>query len=404
MRILLVSEDIPQHNLGGLAKHVITLARALIKAGHKVDLLGGNQHPLKVAGEDAQFDGQFFGELHWHLAGWKEHTLGTFLPPKRPWIAKKMAQCIMKHAANYDVIHYHGHFPNIAEYIPETINFVQTRHDQGGDCVIHTRFRNGKMCTRIASADCADCISQSPNILQKSISSFSVHNYRLDVAKAYHRHKTIFVSDMLRRNFIRVAGTGDWGVVLHNFVDLEKIQTILAQTPLPTDANSAVLKIFVAGMLYAPKGIEALLQIFEPIMPTYMHLIIAGSGPDEQRLRQNHKSKQITFLGWCDYPTVLNSINASDIVVVPSICEEACATTILEGLALGKPTYALDRGGTPELAGYECYPQQLRLFHNMEELALDLAQLQSKQQSRIYQTFAGDVVNCIEALTKIYQK
>ena len=71
---------------------------------------------------------------------------------------------------------------------------------------------------------------------------------------------------------------------------------------------------------------------------------------------------------------------------------------------MGKPTYALERGGTPELAVYECYPKQLRLFPNMNELALDLAQLQSKPQTQVCQTFKGSVNNCIDALLKIYQK
>ena len=40
MRILLVSEDIPYPSMGGLAKHVLTLARALVKAGHEVRYTG----------------------------------------------------------------------------------------------------------------------------------------------------------------------------------------------------------------------------------------------------------------------------------------------------------------------------------------------------------------------------
>ena len=404
MRILLVSEDIPQRTLGGLAKHVMTLARALIKAGHKVDLLGGNQHPLEVAGEDGQFDGRFFGELHWHLAGWKENKSGMLLPPKRPWIARKMAQCIRAHAADYDVIHYHGHYPNIAKYIPLHINFVQTRHDQGGDCVMHTRFRDGEMCTRLDPADCADCIAPNPNVLQGAISAFAVSSYRRDVAEAFRRHKTIFVSDMLRRNFTRVAGSSEWGVVLHNFVDFERIQAILAQAPLPKDVDGVMLKIFVAGMLYAPKGIEALLQAFVPIMPANMNLIIAGSGPDEKQLRQNYENGQVKFLGWCDYPTVLNYANNCDAIIVPSTCEESCATTVLEGLALGKPIYALNRGGTPELVVYERYSRQLRLFQNMEELALNLSQLKTKTQACVCEAFTGNVSNCLGSLLKIYQK
>ena len=220
MRVLQVSEDIPYPSLGGLAKHVMTLVRALIRDGHQVDVLGGIQHPLEVAGADGEFDGQFFGELRWHLTGWKENRLGVFMPPRRPWIARNMARCIVEHADSYDVVHYHGHFPTIGKYIPERIPFLQTRHDQGSDCLRNTRFRDGGICNRLDAADCASCITSKPNALQRVISAISVKNHRKDVVEAYRRHKTIFVSDMLRRNFVRVAGPGEWGKVLHNFVDI----------------------------------------------------------------------------------------------------------------------------------------------------------------------------------------
>jgi len=259
------------------------------------------------------------------------------------------------------------------------------------------------MCTRLDPADCADCIAPKPNVIQRTISKSSVQSFRRDVAEAFEKHNTIFVSNMLKRNFERVAGPREWGVVLHNFVDLEKIQTALAKTPTPLNTGEQKLQIFIAGMLYPPKGIGDLLQIFAPIMPPNMQLIIAGSGPDEQRLRQTYESNQVTFLGWCNYSTVLNYVKVCDVIVVPSICEESCATTILEGLALGKPTYALGRGGTPELTAYERYPQQLRLFPNMEELAINLALFKTNTQFQAAEGFSGNVDNCVVSLLQIYQ-
>ncbi len=126
MRILVVSEDIPYPNMGGLAKHALNLARALVRAGHEVDILGGDQHALEVAGDEGKFGGQFFGELNGHHAGWKELTLGMLLPPKRTWVAKRFAGTILRHAHRYDVIHYHGHVPNVARFVPAGINFIQT--------------------------------------------------------------------------------------------------------------------------------------------------------------------------------------------------------------------------------------------------------------------------------------
>ena len=47
-------------------------------------------------------------------------------------------------------------------------------------------------------------------------------------------------------------------------------------------------------------------------------------------------------------------------------------TTILEALAFGKPTFALNRGGTPELKVYERRPGQLQLFDSLEDLVASL--------------------------------
>jgi glycogen synthase len=403
MRILQVSEDIPYPSMGGLAKHVLTLTKALIKAGHLVDILGGIQHPIEVAGDEGQFSGQFFGELHWHLAGWKERKVGMFLPPKRPWIARKMAQCIMAHVDNYDVIHYHGHFPNIAKYIPKHINFVQTRHDHGGDCLINARFRHGEICIELEPAECAGCIASQPNALQRTVSSLAVRRYRQDVAESFLRHKTIFVSDMLKRNFSRVAGNKEWGTTIHNFVDLDKIRSVLATNPLPPKAANNTIKLFFAGNLDPYKGIELVLQKLTSIMPEHMSLTIVGSSANEPELRRQFESEKIIFYGWKPPQQVLQFAANADVILVPSIWEEPCATTIFEGLMLGKPTYALKRGGTPELKYYERYPGQLHLHQDIDSLVAEL--INFKPEQNLYDPLdeRGGVDHAIQLLLDIYQ-
>ena len=101
MRILIVSEDIPYAAMGGLAKHALNLARALVKLGHTVDILGGDQHPLAIAGPEGEFGGKFFGALSGHRAGWKERSLGVYIPFKRTWLAQRFSKIISDHAKAY---------------------------------------------------------------------------------------------------------------------------------------------------------------------------------------------------------------------------------------------------------------------------------------------------------------
>lgn len=370
MRILLVSEDIPYPNMGGLAKHVLNLARALVRAGHQVDLMGNAEHPISVCGEEGDFGGRFFGELNGHHAGWKEISFGMFMPPKRTSIAKNFAQIIMRRAGQYDVVHYHGHIPNVAKFLPANLNFVQTRHDQGSDCFKHTRFRNGEVCSTPDPSACAECITAKPNAIQRAVSTAAVVRYRKEVAESFSAHKTVFVSDMLLRNLSRSLGNGDWGVTVHNFVDRAKLEKIRESATLLPASES--FQIFVAAKLYPAKGVEPFLRVLAPRLPSHMRLTIAGDGPDEPRLRDEFESSQIQFLGWCSPEQTLKHAASANAVVVPSVWEEPCATTVLEGLFLGKPTFALERGGTPELSRYGAEPGQLRLHRDMESLVDDL--------------------------------
>jgi glycosyltransferase involved in cell wall biosynthesis len=391
MRILMVSEDVPYPSMGGLAKHALNLSRALVEAGHEVDFLGGKQHSIEVAKNEGIF------------GGWKELSLGMFLPPKRTWLAKRFAKVILRHAPRYDVIHYHGHVPNVARHIPRAINFVQTRHDQGSDCFIHIRFREGKICEATDPAECARCIAPQPNFLQRAVSAMAVRRFRSEVAESFTRHKTVFVSDKLQRNCARTLGPGQWGTTVHNFADIGNLkrahQSALSE---PTSSQCGEIKLFIAGKLYPPKGVEAFLEELLPRIPSNLSIAIAGDGGDEARLRQRFESEQVHFLGWCSPEKTMRMAALSNAVVVPSICEESFSTTILEALLLGKPTYALAYGGTPEMAKYAARGQ-LRLHQDMQALVQDLIALDADTSFRPMLDGPGGADPVTHQLLRIYQ-
>ncbi len=365
MKILLVSEDIPAPSMGGLAKHVLALARALVADGHEVDLMGNDDHsPAAVAGE-LDFGGRFFPELSGQFAGWKEMSLGVFMPPKRSRIAHGFARSILRRAAEYDVIHYHGHLPNVARYLPPSLNFIQTRHDQGSDCLIHTRFRRGEICSTSDPGRCAECRTGHPNWLQRRISTIAVRRFRSEVSEGFRRHKTVFVSEMLHANLKRSFGERRWGITVHNFIDTGPIRALEVRRQV-TGSREAV-RVFIGCKLYPAKGVDAFLGALSGRSGSdRLHVDIAGDGGDEAALRARYPS--VHFHGWQDSAGTLAMAAVADAVVVPSVWEEPCASTVLEALMLGKTVFALRRGGTPELAAYASGPDQLRLHETMESL------------------------------------
>lgn len=401
MRILLVSEDIPYPQMGGLAKHVLRLARALIAAGHQVDLLGGKKYPIEIAGEEGNFGGRFFAELDGHETQWKEGKLGMYVPMRRTWSARRFARIIMRHANGYDVVHYHGHVPNVAHFIPEDVNFVQTRHDQGSECLADVRFRGGEICTEKDPVRCAGCKTGNPNFIQEKISAIAVDRYRSEVAQGFRKHKTIFVSEMLRRNFARTMGEQDhWGSVVHNFVNTDSIETAIRRASAVPDASTTT--VFIAGKLYPAKGIEAFLRAIAGKLPSHIEIVIAGDGPDGERLRNEFASEKIQFLGWCSPEATLEMAASSSVVVMPSLCEEAFGYATLEGLLLGKPTFALAHGATPELSMYASYPGQLRLHSDMASLVDDLIAYQPAPSMPAPPSNLASVENAVKKILKIY--
>ncbi len=409
MRILLVSEDIPAPAIGGLARHVLTLRSALQAIGHQVDLMGNDDFAPDTVEELRASGGQFYGELRGQFDGWKEMQLGLFMPPKRSWMARRFARAILRRARDYDVIHYHGHLPNVARFIPTTVNFIQTRHDQGSDCLIHTRFRRGAICSDINPAACAGCRSWKPNWLQRTLSAATVIHFREQVAIGYMRHKTIFVSDLLRRNLERSFGHGKWGVTVHNFVDHTALQATLqaAQQSAGASAKDGTLRLLVAAKLYPAKGVSQFLELIAPRLPQNIKIDIVGDGEEEAALRARYtqfSDKQIIFHGWKQASETLQLTAQANVVVVPSVWEEPCATTVLEALMMGKTTFALRRGGTPELAAYASAPEQLRLFNTMPALVDALLNFSVQPDYAVApRARAADASHAVKKLLALYR-
>ncbi len=400
MRILLVSEDIPAPSMGGLAKHVLALARALVADGHRVDLMGNDDHPPAAVADELDFGGRFFPELSGQFAGWKEMSLGVFMPPKRSRIARGFARSILRRAADYEVVHYHGHLPNLARYLPSSLNFIQTRHDQGSDCLIHTRFRRGEICNSTDSRSCAGCRTRNPNWLQQRISTIAVRRFRSEVSEGFRRHKTVFVSDLLKNNLKRSFGDRDWGVTVHNFIDAGPIRAIASRPRAVRDPGT--VRVFIGCKLYPAKGVDAFLGALAGRIDTgRLQIEIAGDGDDEAALRERYP--QVRFHGWQDGASTLAMAAAADAVVVPSVWEEPCASTVLEALLLGKTVFALRRGGTPELAAYASGPDQLRLHDSMEALADALLAFEPRPDYRVTTLAQADAQTAAGRLLALYR-
>ena len=371
MKILMVSEDLPGAQVGGLGKHVVTLANTLLEQGHAVDILGRNDRGADAGAAQIGFKGRFIPGFDYRRPGWKELQMGVFNPFKRPFFARKIGTAIMEQPRRYDVVHYHGHLPMVGLYVDPAMNYVQTRHDQGSECMTHLRFKNNEVCTTIEPRDCAACIAPRPGPVRQAVTAMSVNRYRGQTARAFGSQKTVFVSDFLRRQFLRAVPGADLSRcrVIHNFIDYPFLAARAAA------ARVVPGQVMLVGRIDAGKGFGEFLAACAHRLPPQARLLIVGDGPERAELAARYAGETVRFLGWQEYGEAVALAAQSHVCVVPSVCEEACSTTVLEALALGRQCVALARGGTPELAAYQLYEGQLQLAATMPALVETLLAL-----------------------------
>lgn len=403
LRVLLVSEDVPQPALGGLGKHVVALGNGLVRMGHHVTLLGSVEQDYEACREEMGFEGHFVSGLPRTL-GWSEVRLGFFNPWNRPYYARRFAEVITRLAPDYDVVHYHGHFPMLGLYVPGNINFIQTRHDQGSECITHLRFRQGDMCRSVDPRDCAGCMHARPGPVRTALSAAAVRRYRELTASAFQRHPVIFVSDFLLRNYRRAVPQADLSkaVVEHNFIDESMLERHPRRGSRPRAPGG--LRIHIAGRLDRAKAIVEFMDLLGDRMPADWSVRIYGGGPllGELKARHGHRP-QVQILGHKGLEEVYASVSASDLAVVPSKWEEPFGSVTIEALRLGVTCLSLRRGGTPELVGYGA-PGQLRLFDDLKAMADGLLAITPDTLPAQYPEGASaDVQQRLPRLVQIYR-
>jgi L-malate glycosyltransferase len=144
---------------------------------------------------------------------------------------------------------------------------------------------------------------------------------------------------------------------IYNSVEFEKIKFISdsAKTnQLKQELGIPLNEVLIGAVsrLRYEKGIDLLIEAFVQLIDegASVHLLIAGSGPDELKLKEMVRgvSTKVTFYGEACGEKVIQLIAAMDIVVVPSRFE-GFGLTAAEAMAVGKPVVSSDSFGLTEV-------------------------------------------------------
>jgi glycosyltransferase involved in cell wall biosynthesis len=104
--------------------------------------------------------------------------------------------------------------------------------------------------------------------------------------------------------------------------------------------------VLAAGRLVEGKGFATAVAA---ALKAGVPLRIAGSGPEEARLRALAAGGDIDFLGWLSEPQLAVVRADAAAVLVPSREEEFCPMAVVDALAAGVPVLASDHSGLHEL-------------------------------------------------------
>ena len=125
-------------------------------------------------------------------------------------------------------------------------------------------------------------------------------------------------------------------------------------------------QVIFAGRLSREKGTNSLISIAQKLSDE-IHLIILGTGPEEQKIKDLIKiHKNIHFLGYQNKKQTISLIRGSDILIQPSL-QEGISSTLLEAMACKTAIIASNVGGNKEIiengiTGILVEPQDIQSF------------------------------------------
>ncbi|MCF6327339.1 MAG: glycosyltransferase [Devosiaceae bacterium] len=216
----------------------------------------------------------------------------------------------------------------------------------------------------------------------------------------------IFESAFAKLSFERQIGSFSVpNAIIHNGLSLDEF--------IALDPKKASFDFAFVGEIRQLKGIHILLEALVDVKRkdgTDASLIIAGGGPDEEKIR-----RQIKELGLCDRVEMAGVKPAREVfeqartVIVPSLAE-SLPYVVLEAAAAQKPVLATNVGGISEIFG----PTAKALFPSdnvdalkkaMQNNILNPDNAKKEMQTRLQwvrETFSAEkMVNGIES---VYQK
>ena len=243
------------------------------------------------------------------------------------------------------------------------IPIVFTAHDLQAICPNKTMLDSeSESCEKCKGGLYTKCLKK--NCIKKS----KLKSALGAIENAYYRNKKIYEdlidyiitpSEFYRKKFIEDGISANKITSMHNFVDI----------PLNENVKIGDYAIYF-GRISKEKGIFNLIEAFSKTK--HGKLYFAGTGPDEEKLKEETNKLGITgrvkFLGYLQQSELKKYIDNSRFAILPSIWYDNCPYSVLETLAQGKAILGSNIGGIPELVK-DSFSGLVFKFNDINDLA-----------------------------------
>ena len=209
-------------------------------------------------------------------------------------------------------------------------------------CAIGVSYRDGAPCFRCRGRDTLPGLRLRCRGSLSEAAVYAAGLARQQPRLIEHADRLIAVSSAQAARLQELGLASASTSVLPNFVP--------ASALVAESAAAGGRYALVAGRLVEEKGYDtAILAARAAGVP----LVIAGAGPEEQRLRELSEGGEVRFAGWVSASELAELRRDAAVLLAPSRWEEPCPYAVLDALGAGLPVLAGDRGGLPELVGEE---------------------------------------------------
>lgn len=344
MRVLLLAQFLPPI-IGGVERHVWTLARALAARAHDVTLLG------LATGEEGPGEQTVDGVRIVRVRAAASRLPFLYTDPNRPHMLPVsdplMSRAIGRElsARRFDVVHAHNWIVNSA-LGPATraqVPLVMTLHDYSHVCATARLMEKGeRLCPGPSIGRCLTCASQHFGAIKGPVvvgaNTWSAWQRRRRIAHVAAVSAAVANVMKVDGGPLWLRGAGLDPEVIPNFVPDE---LILEEIP-PTGPDAPLLFV---GDLVPDKGVHVLLDAYRSL-DNPPPLLLAGRPTPE--LAENIP-EGVQLAGALSHEHVIRLFRSACAVVVPSIVADACPTVVLEAMAAGRPVVAAASGGIVDM-------------------------------------------------------